>query len=155
MAIFRKIGLISTLFDAIGYNGYQLYNTLNTVVTVLQEIKNTLQANNVIVGNGNLVNGTNNFVLGNYDIVNGNNDWIIASGVEIGKQFQSNNILVIGFYEIKLDVLGWLQYGPSKVIRCLNNTQKLTYFNLFGLQKNNNSPQNLPIFNIPLLKILF
>lgn len=164
-------GLLGALFGGLGFNGYQLYTALNNVVVVLAQVKTALGARGVVVGDGNTVSGKDNFVIGNYNLVNGNNDWIIASGVEIGKRFQCNNILVIGNYQINLDRLSALQYGPNQVIRCLDSQQKANFFGMFGFQRPVHQqngfnfqqfqpvppPQpkitDLPAF--PLLKILF
>lgn len=144
---------------------------LNNVVVVLGQVKAALGARGVVIGDGNSVAGKDNFVLGNYNVVNGNNDWIIASGADIGKKYQCNNILVIGNYQINLDRLSALQFGPNQVINCLNDQQQANFFGMFGFQRpvqqqnGFNFPQfqpmapqqpkitDLPAF--PLLKILF
>ena len=164
-------GLLGALFGGVGFNGYQLYTVLNNVVVVLGQVKAALGARGVVVGYGNKVVGKDNFIIGNYNVVNGNNDWIIASGVEIGKRFQCNNILVIGNYQINLDRLSALRYGPNQVIKCLDSQQKANFFGMFGFQRpvqqqngfnfqqfqpvapTQPKMTDLPAF--PLLKILF
>jgi hypothetical protein len=42
-------------------------------------IKLALKVNNIVIGDGNSVQGTNNIVIGNHDIVNGNQLWIFTS----------------------------------------------------------------------------
>lgn len=54
---------------------------------VLRQVKAALNAKGVVIGDGNTVTGNGNFVIGNYNLVNGDNDWVIASGVDIGKNF--------------------------------------------------------------------
>jgi hypothetical protein len=56
-----------------------IYNAALRVQSAVNEVKRCLANNNVIVGNGNYVNGRNNLVIGNHNILTGENIWMLAS----------------------------------------------------------------------------
>lgn len=62
------------------------------VVNNLHSIKDAINANNIIQGQGNIVRGNNNIVVGNRDIVNGNKLWVFSSSQNVN----GNELLIIG-----------------------------------------------------------
>lgn len=131
------------------FKKYQLYGSIKQFIGLLKEIKDQLSPNNVVIGSGSTVSGVKNFVVGNYDTVSGNNDWIIASGYNSTETSQLHEVLVIGNYEINLDVIEQMIVDPSKVIECLNYQSKQAYFTSFGFAPAPNMFQPLPTPPMP------
>ena len=108
---------------------YSLYNQLRNIISILSNIKQSMNGNNWVVGNGNSVRGSNNVVIGSNNFSNGKSNWILASNY--ASRDADDGVLVLNNYMIQLANYYKVIQDPSLVVKCVFGKQAAQLINTF------------------------